>query len=101
MIKRRKIHSIIVYGLCTISFVLAIIAIMVNSEIQENKIENLQNQVKKYEETLDKVEEEVGLIDDLKYQIEGYDIQLVSKMNELDDLNKQIEEKKQELENLQ
>lgn len=101
MIRRRRIHSIIVYSLAIISIVLAIMAIGINSNTQEDKIAKLQKQVNEYEETLAQVEEEVGLIDDLKYQIEGYDITLVRKMNELEELETQIEEKKQELANLQ
>ena len=101
MIRRRRIHSIIVYSLAIISIVLAIMAIGINSNTQEDKIAKLQKQVNEYEETLAQVEEEVGLIDDLKYQIEGYDITLVRKMNELEELETQIEEKKQELTNLQ
>ena len=101
MIRRRRIHSIIVYSLAIISIVLAIMAIGINSNTQEDKIAKLQKQVNEYEETLAQVEEEVGLIDDLKYQIEGYDITLVRKMNELEELETQIEEKKQELSNLQ
>ena len=101
MIRRRRIHSIIVYSLAIISIVLAIMAIGINSNTQEDEIAKLQKQVNEYEETLAQVEEEVGLIDDLKYQIEGYDITLVRKMNELEELETQIEEKKQELANLQ
>lgn len=101
MIRQRRIHSIIVYSLAIISIVLAIMAIGINSNTQEDKIAKLQKQVNEYEETLAQVEEEVGLIDDLKYQIEGYDITLVRKMNELEELETQIEEKKQELANLQ
>ena len=101
MIRRRRIHSIIVYSLAIISAVLAIMSIVINSNTQEDEIAKLQKQVNEYEETLAQVEEEVGLIDDLKYQIEGYDITLVRKMNELEELETQIEEKKQELANLQ
>ena len=101
MIRRRRIHSIIVYNLAIISAVLAIMSIVINSNMREDKIAKLQKQVNEYEETLAQVEEEVGLIDDLKYQIEGYDITLVRKMNELEELETQIEEKKQELANLQ
>lgn len=101
MIRRRRIHSIIVYSLAIISAVLAIMSIVINSNMREDKIAKLQKQVNEYEETLAQVEEEVGLIDDLKYQIEGYDITLVRKMNELEELETQIEEKKQELANLQ
>lgn len=101
MKRYRRIHSMIVYGLAAISAVLAIIAIVINSDIQEKNIEKLQKQVNEYEEIIDKVEEEVGIIEDLKYQIEGYDITLVRKMNELEELETQIEEKKQELSNLQ
>ena len=101
MIRQRRIHSIIVYSLAIISAVLAIMSIVINSNMREDKIAKLQKQVNEYEETLAQVEEEVGLIDDLKYQIEGYDITLVRKMNELEELETQIEEKKQELSNLQ
>lgn len=101
MIRQRRIHSIIVYSLAIISAVLAIMSIVINSNTQEDEIAKLQKQVNEYEETLAQVEEEVGLIDDLKYQIEGYDITLVRKMNELEELETQIEEKKQELANLQ
>lgn len=101
MIRQRRIHSIIVYSLAIISAVLAIMSIVINSNMREDKIAKLQKQVNEYEETLAQVEEEVGLIDDLKYQIEGYDITLVRKMNELEELETQIEEKKQELANLQ
>ena len=101
MIRRRRIHSIIIYSLAIISAVLAIMSIVINSNTQEDEIAKLQKQVNEYEETLAQVEEEVGLIDDLKYQIEGYDITLVRKMNELEELETQIEEKKQELANLQ
>lgn len=101
MIRRRRIHSIIVYSLAIISAVLAIMSIVINSNTQEDEIAKLQKQVNEYEEILAQVEEEVGLIDDLKYQIEGYDITLVRKMNELEELETQIEEKKQELANLQ
>lgn len=101
MKRYRRTHSMIIYGLAAISAVLAIMSIVINSDTQEKKIEKLQKQVNEYEEIIDKVEEEVGLIDDLKYQIEGYDITLVRKMNELEELETQIEEKKQELSNLQ
>lgn len=101
MKRYRRTHSMIIYGLAAISAVLAIMSIVINSDTQEKKIEKLQKQVNEYEEIIDKVEEEVGIIEDLKYQIEGYDITLVRKMNELEELETQIEEKKQELSNLQ
>lgn len=101
MKRYRRTHSMIVYGLGAISAVLAIISIVINSDMREDKIAKLQKQVNEYEEIIDKVEEEVGIIEDLKYQIEGYDITLVRKMNELEELETQIEEKKQELSNLQ
>ena len=101
MKRYRRTHSMIIYGLAAISAVLAIISIVINSDMQEDEIAKLQKQVNEYEEIIDKVEEEVGIIEDLKYQIEGYDITLVRKMNELEELETQIEEKKQELSNLQ
>ena len=93
MKRYRRIHSMIVYGLVAISAVLAIISIVIFSDMQEKKIEKLQKQVDEYEEIIDKVEEEVGIIEDLKYQIEGYDITLVRKMHELEELESQIAEK--------
>lgn len=93
MKRYRRTHSMIVYGLAAISVVLAIISIVVFSDMQEKKIEKLQKQVNEYEEIIDKVEEEVGIIEDLKYQIEGYDITLVRKMHELEELESQISEK--------
>lgn len=93
MKRYQRIHSMIVYGLVAISAVLAIISIVIFSDMQEKKIEKLQKQVNEYEEIIDKVEEEVGIIEDLKYQIEGYDITLVRKMHELEELESQIAEK--------
>ena len=93
MKRYRRTHSMIVYGLAAISAVLAIISIVIFSDMQEKKIEKLQKQVNEYEEIIDKVEEEVGTIEDLKYQIVGYDITLVRKMHELEELESQIAEK--------
>ena len=93
MKRYQRIHSMIVYGLVAISAVLAIISIVIFSDMQEKKIEKLQKQVNEYEEIIDKIEEEVGIIEDLKYQIEGYDITLVRKMHELEELESQIAEK--------
>lgn len=98
MKRYRRTHSMIIYGLAAISAVLAIIAIVIFSDMQEKNIEKLQKQVNEYEEIIDKVEEEVGLIDESKYKIEGYDITYVRKMNELKELEKQIEDKQAELE---
>lgn len=100
MKRYRRTYSMIVYGLVAISAVLAIISIVIFSDMQEKKIKKLQKQVNEYEEIIDKVEEEVGIIEDLKYQIEGYDITLVRKMHELEELESQISEKQAELDAL-
>lgn len=82
--------------------VLLIILIVVLYKRMEDKdtIASLNKQIDEYSETIEKVEEEVGIIEDLKYQIEGYDITLVRKMHELEELESQIAEKQAELDAL-
>lgn len=82
--------------------VLLIILIVVLYKRLEDKdtIASLNKQIDEYSETIEKVEEEVGIIEDLKYQIEGYDITLVRKMHELEELESQIAEKQAELDAL-
>ena len=82
--------------------VLLIILIVVLYKRLEDKdtIASLNKQIDEYSETIEKVEEEVGSIEDLKYQIEGYDITLVRKMHELEELESQIAEKQAELDAL-
>ena len=73
---------------------------MNESNRKDDIINSLEKEISSYKETIEKVEEEVGIIEDLKYQIEGYDITLVRKMNELEELEQQIDEKKAELESI-
>lgn len=72
-----------------------------NTQKQEEYIQELESKVNYYESHWTEISEDLDLITELNYKIEGLDIQLVSKMNELAELEVQIEEKKQELENLQ
>ena len=83
-----------------LSIVLLIFSVYnLNESVRKDDIINsLEKEISSYKETVEKVEEEVGIIEDLKYQIEGYDITLVRKMNELEELEQQIAEKKAELE---
>ena len=66
----------------------------------KDTIASLNKQIDEYSATVEKVEEEVGIIEDLKYQIEGYDITLVRKMHELEELESKIAEKQAELDAL-
>lgn len=68
---------------------------------KEEYIQELEAKVNYYESHWTEISEDLDLITELNYKIEGLDIQLVSKMSELEELEVQIEEKKQELENLQ
>ena len=73
---------------------------MNESSRKDDIINSLEKEISSYKKIIEKVEEEVGIIEDLKYQIEGYDITLVKKMNELEDLELQIAGKKTELESI-
>lgn len=85
-----------------LTVVLLIILIVVLYKRMEDKdtIASLNKQIDEYSETIEKVEEEVGIIEDLKYQIEGYDITLVRKMHELEELESQIADKQADLDAL-
>lgn len=85
-----------------LTVVLLVILIVVLYKRMEDKdtIASLNKQIDEYSATVEKVEEEVGIIEDLKYQIEGYDITLVRKMHELEELESQIVEKQAELDAL-
>lgn len=95
-----KVLSVVEMILCVILLLIAIYSYYVDSSRKDKIINTLQKEITSYEEKIDKIEEEVGIIEDLKYQIEGYDITLVRKMNELEDLELQIAEKKTELESI-
>lgn len=92
-----KILSVVEMILCVILLLIAIYSYG-DSSRKDKIINTLQKEIVSYEEKIDKIEEEVGLIDELKYKIEGYDITYVRKMNELKELEKQIEDKQAELE---
>ena len=72
-----------------------------NIQKQEEYIQELEAKVNYYESHWTDISEDLDLITELNYKIEGLDIQIVSKMTELEELEFQIEEKKQELENIQ
>ena len=95
-----KVLSVVEMILCVILLLIAIYSYYVDSSRKDKIINTLQKEITSYEEKIDKIEEEVGIIEDLKYQIEGYDITLVRKMNELEELELQIAEKKTELESI-
>lgn len=92
-----KVLSVVEMILCVILLLIAIYSYG-DSSRKDKIINTLQKEIVSYEEKIDKIEEEVGLIDELKYKIEGYDITYVRKMNELKELEKQIEDKQAELE---
>ena len=94
--------NILPFILLIVSVVLLILSVynMNESNRKDDIINSLEKEISSYKETIEKVEEEVGIIEDLKYQIEGYDITLVRKMNELEELEQQIDEKKAELESI-
>lgn len=94
-----KVLSVVEMILCVILLLIAIYSYGDNSR-KDKIINTLQKEIVSYEEKIDKIEEEVGLIDELKYKIEGYDITYVRKMNELEELEQQIAEKKTELESI-
>ena len=94
-----KILSVVEMILCVILLLIAIYSYG-DSSRKDKIINTLQKEIVSYEEKIDKIEEEVGLIDELKYKIEGYDITYVRKMNELKELEKQIEDKQTELESI-
>ena len=94
--------NILPFILLIVSVVLLILSVynMNESNRKDDIINSLEKEISSYKETIEKVEEEVGIIEDLKYQIEGYDITLVRKMNELEESEQQIAEKKAELESI-
>lgn len=92
-----KVLSVVEMILCVILLLIAIYSYG-DSSRKDKIINTLQKEITYYEEKIDKIEEEVGLIDELKYKIEGYDITYVRKMNELEELEQQIEDKQAELE---
>lgn len=92
-----KVLSVVEMILCVILLLIAIYSYG-DSSRKDKIINTLQKEIAYYEEKIDKIEEEVGLIDELKYKIEGYDITYVRKMNELEELEQQIEDKQAELE---
>lgn len=92
-----KVLSVVEMILCVILLLIAIYSYG-DSSRKDKIINTLQKEIVSYEEKIDKIEEEVSLIDELKYKIEGYDITYVRKMNELKELEKQIEDKQAELE---
>ena len=47
---------------------------MNESSRKDDIINSLEKEISSYKKIVEKVEEEVGIIEDLKYQIEGYDI---------------------------
>lgn len=94
-----KVLSVVEMILCVILLLIAIYSYW-DSSRKDKIINTLQKEITSYEEKIDKIEEEVGLIDELKYKIEGYDITYVRKMNELKELEKQIEDKQTELESI-
>lgn len=94
-----KVLSVVEMILCVILLLIAIYS-YVDSSRKDKIINTLQKEITSYEEKIDKIEEEVGLIDELKYKIEGYDITYVRKMNELEELEQQIEDKQAELESI-
>lgn len=94
-----KVLSVVEMILCVILLLIAIYSYG-DSSRKDKIINTLQKEITSYEEKIDKIEEEVGLIDELKYKIEGYDITYVRKMNELKELEKQIEDKQTELESI-
>ena len=94
-----KVLSVVEMILCVILLLIAIYSYG-DSSRKDKIINTLQKEITSYEEKIDKIEEEVGLIDELKYKIEGYDITYVRKMNELEELELQIAEKKTELESI-
>lgn len=94
-----KVLSVVEMILCIILLLIAIYSYG-DSSRKDKIINTLQKEITSYEEKIDKIEEEVGLIDELKYKIEGYDITYVRKMNELKELEKQIEDKQTELESI-
>lgn len=94
-----KVLSVVEMILCVILLFIAIYSYG-DSSRKDKIINTLQKEITSYEEKIDKIEEEVGLIDELKYKIEGYDITYVRKMNELKELEKQIEDKQTELESI-
>ena len=95
-----KVLSVVEMILCVILLLIAIYSYG-DSSRKDKIINTLQKEITSYEEKIDKIEEEVGLIDELKYKIEGYDITYVRKMNELKELEKQIEDKQSELESIE
>lgn len=96
---KKKIVPFIHLILYIILLILSVYNMNENSR-KDDIINSLEKEISSYKKIVEKVEEEVGIIEDLKYQIEGYDITLVRKMNELEDLELQIAEKKIELESI-
>lgn len=100
MNKNRKDIANTIHCFLTIFLFIILIIVLYKKYESDETIINLNKQLDEYSETVEKVEEEVGIIEDLKYQIEGYDITLVRKMHELEELESQIEEKQAELDAL-
>ena len=90
-----KVLSVLEFILSVILLLFAVYSYS-DSSRKDQIINTLQKEITSYEEKIDKIEEEVGLIDELKYKIEGYDITYVRKMNELEELEQQIEDKQAE-----